>query len=227
MNDVFLVFGYGIPKNILKDGSYNVYLKMVFNKIYDFVTKDKSTKPLIICCGGETDMFKPYKRNEADEMIKFFTELIKQKPFLKPITKNWLFISENKSLSTLENLINSKKIIEKRKIKKANFFIFCEQTRQKRIKVLAKKILRKNYNFLVVPIDFDMSANRYLSQEFLAKKEKAELKRSLWALQNPENLKKYHKVFVEKIEYLRKAGPKVHIEAVKKWWEQKLKELKS
>lgn len=227
MNDVFLVFGYGIPKNIQRDENYNFYLKMVFNKIYDFVTSDKLTKSLIICCGGKTDMIKPYNRNEADEMIKFFAELIKQRPFLNPITKNWLFIPENKSLSTLENLINSKKIIEKRKIKKANFFIFCEQTREKRIKVLAKKILSKNYNFLVVPIDFDVSANRYLSRESLAKKEKAELEHSLWALQSPENLKKHHEVFVEKIEYLRKAGPKAHVEAVKKWWEQKLKESKN
>jgi hypothetical protein len=59
-----------------------------------------------------------------------------------------------------------------------------------------------------------------------AKKEKAELEHSVWALQNPENLKKHHKVFVEKIEYLRKAGPRAHVEAMQKWWKQKLKELK-
>jgi hypothetical protein len=211
---------------MLRDENYNFYLKTVFNKIYDFAAKEKLTRPLIVCCGGETDMIKPCKRNEADEMIKFFTEFIKQRPFLYPITKNWLFIAENKSLSTLENLINSKKIIEKRKIKNAKFLIFCEQTRENRIKVLAKKILN-NYNFLVVPIDFDVSANRYLSREFLAKKEKAELEHSVWALQNPENLKKHHKVFVEKIEYLRKAGPRAHVEAMQKWWKQKLKELKS
>lgn len=227
MNDVFLVFGYGIPKNILKDENYNFYLKMVFNKIYGFVVKNKINKPIIIICGGETDMLKPYRRIEADEMIKLFSAFIKERPFLKPMTKNWLFISENKSLSTLENLLNSKRIIEKRKIKKANFFIFCEQTREKRIKVLVNKIFNKNYNFLVVPLDFDVSANRYLSPEFLVEKEKTELEHALWALQSPENLKKHHEVFVEKIEYLRKAGPKVHVEAVKKWWEQKLKELKN
>jgi len=227
MNDVFLVFGYGIPKNILKDENYNFYLKMVFNKIYDFVVKDKIDKPVIITCGGETDMFKSYKRTEAEEMIKLFSTFVKERPFLKLITKNWLFIPENKSLSTLENLLNSNEIVQKKKIKKANFFIFCEQTREKRIKVLAKKILDKNYNFLVVPIDFDVSANRYLSPEFLTKKEKVELEHSLWALQSPEKLKKHHEVFVEKIEYLRKAGPEVHVEAVKKWWEQKLKELKN
>jgi len=198
MNDVFLVFGYGVPKNILKDKNYNFYLKMVFNKIYSFVVKNKIDKPIIITCGGETDMLKPYKRTEADEMIKLFGALIKERPFLKPITKNWLFIPENKSLSTLENLLNSNKIIQKRKVKKANFFIFCEQTREKRIKVLANRILEKNYNFLVVPIDFDVSANRYLPTEYLVKKESAELQHSLWALQSPENLKKYHKVFEEK-----------------------------
>lgn len=227
MNDIFLVFGYGIPKDILKDENYNFYLKMVFNRIYDFVIKNKIDKPAIITCGGKTDMLKPYKRTEADEMIKLFSAFIKERPFLKPMTKNWLFIPENKSLSTLENLLNSNKIIRKRRIKKANFFIFCEQTRKKRIKVLTKKILDKNYNFLVEAIDFDVSANRYLSPEFLIKKEKAELEHSLWALQNPKNLKKHHEVFVEKIEYLRNAGPKVHVEAVKEWWKQKLKELKN
>lgn len=227
MNDVFLVFGYGVPKNILKDENYNFYLKMVFNKIYSFAIKNKIDQPIIITCGGETDMLKPYKRTEANEMIKLFSAFIEERPFLKPMTKNWLFIPENKSLSTLESLLNSNKIIQKRKVKKANFFIFCEQTREKRIKVLAKKILDKNYNFQVVPIDFDVSANRYLPIEYLAKKEGAELKHSLWALQSPENLKKHHKVFEEKFKYFRKVGCKAHINAVKEWWDQKLKELKN
>jgi len=227
MNDVFLVFGYGVPRDILKDENYNFYLKMVFNKIYDFVVKNNIEKPVIIFCGGETDVLKPYKRNEADEMIKFFTTLIKERPFLKSQTRNWLFISEKDSLSTLENLINSKKIITRRKIKKANFYVFCEQTRERRIKVLAKKIFEKNYNFLVVPLDFDVSANRYLPAEYLAKKESTELKHSLWALQSPENLKKHHKVFEEKFEYFRKVGHKAHVNAVKEWWDQKLKELKN
>jgi len=49
----------------------------------------------------------------------------------------------------------------------------------------------------------------------------------LWALQSPKNLKKHHEVFVDKIEYLRKEGANVQVETLKKWWEQKLKELKS
>ena len=226
MNDVFLVFGYGIPRNILKDENYNFYLKMVFNRIYNITTKNQTKKPLIICSGGKTDMFKPYKRTEAEEMIKLFKSL-RERPFLKKITRNWLFIPEKKSLSTLENFLNCQQIVKKRRVKKANFYIFCEKTREKRIKILAKKILDKNYNFLIIPIDFDVSANRYLSIDFIAKKEKTELKHDLWALQSPKNLKKYHKIFAERIEYLQKAGPNRHVEAVEKWWEQKLKKLKN
>jgi hypothetical protein len=157
MDNIFLVFGYGVPKNILKDENYNFYLKMVFNKIYDTTVKNNIDNPFIITCGGQTDMFKPYDRTEAEEMIRFFKAFIQESPFLESITKNWRFIPENQSLSTLENLLNSLDIVHKRGIRKANFFIFCEQTRENRINTLAKKILDKNYNFITIPIDFDTS----------------------------------------------------------------------
>ncbi len=64
MKKVYLVFGYGVPKNIIKDENYNFYLKMVFNQIYNLEVKYKSDSPLIICSGGKTDCFKPYKRND-------------------------------------------------------------------------------------------------------------------------------------------------------------------
>jgi hypothetical protein len=224
MNSIFLVFGYGVPKNILKDENYNFYLKMVFNKIYDIVIKNHIYNPIIITCGGKTDMFKPYDRTEADEIIRFFKTFIRERPFLNSVTENWQFISENKSLSTLENLLNSLDIVQKRDIPEANFYIFCEQTRQKRIKVLAKQILDK-YNFTVFPIDFDTSPNRYLPIEYLAEKENKELQHSLWALQSPENLSKHHKVFEEKFAYFRTIGNNTNINIVKEWWDKKLKEL--
>jgi hypothetical protein len=224
MKNVFLVFGYGVPKNIFIDENYNLYLKMVFNKIYNLVLKSKVTNPLIICSGGKTDCFKPYKRNEGEEMVKFFKKL-SQKSFLKPITTKWLFISEKTSLSTLENFLHCKQILKKQKIVQAQLYIFCEQTRAKRVKTLAKKILDKKYNSKVIPIDFDTSPNRYLDPEFLAEKERMVLKHDLWALKNSVNLKKYHTLFEDKLKFLRKAGPKVHTEAVKKWWEQGINKL--
>lgn len=226
MKNIFLVCGYGVPKNILVDENYNFYLKIVLNKIYSLVTKNKIDQPLIILAGGKTDIFKPYKRTEAGEMIKLFKNIIKQKPFLKPITKNWLFVAENTSISTLENLLNAQQIISQRKIKQANVFVFCEQTREQRIKILAKKILAKNCSFQVVPIDFDISANRYLPSEYLSKKENAELKHCFWALQKPENLKQHHEMVEEKLKFFRQADWSKNTNAViKSWWDQKAKEL--
>jgi len=92
MNDIFLVFGYGIPKNILKDENYNFYLKIVFNRIYDITSKSKSKKTLIICSGGKTDMFKPYKRTEADEMIRLLKKN-KQKTIFKKDNPKLAFYS--------------------------------------------------------------------------------------------------------------------------------------
>lgn len=227
MRHIFLVFGYGVPKNILKDENYNFYLKMVFNKIYDIVTKNSIDDPIIIPCGGKTDMFKPYDRTEADEMIRFFEAFIQEKSYLQPITKNWTFIPEKKSLSTLENLLNSIKIVKNKEIKKAQLYIFCEQTRENRIKTIATQVLQNNNPITIIPIDFDTSPNRYLAPEYLAKKENLELKHSLWVLQSPEHLIKHHKVFEEKIEYLRTIHNQTDINTVKEWWDKKLKELDS
>ncbi|MBU0660650.1 hypothetical protein KKG22_00555 [Patescibacteria group bacterium] len=224
MKNIFLVFGYGIPKNILKDENYNFYLKMVFNQIYSLVVENNIDNPVIICSGGKTDLYKPHKRTEGAEMVKLLKNIAKR-PFLKKVTKDWLFVPEKTSLSTLENFLNCRAILNKKGIQKASLYVFCEKTREKRIQRLAKETLDKNYNFQVLPVDFDISENRYLDPKFIAKKEKLVLKHDLWALENPENLKKYHKLFEEKFEFLRKAGPNAHTKAVKAWWEKKINDL--
>ncbi|OGY87352.1 MAG: hypothetical protein A2233_01465 [Candidatus Kerfeldbacteria bacterium RIFOXYA2_FULL_38_24] len=221
MQNIFLIFGYGVPKNILKDENYNFYLKTVFNKIYSLTEARYIKDPLIIFCGGKTDCFKPYRRNEADEMIKLFKK-ISQRAFLKEKTNSWTFTGEKQSLSTLENFLNSKKILKKKKIHKARLCVFCEQTREKRVAVLTKKIFNENYTPLTIPVDFDTSANRYLDHKFLEKKEKETLKYDLWALKNKDNFKKYHRFFQEKIKLFQKADPKKHQEAILEWWKEKL-----
>ncbi len=227
MKNIFLICGYGVPKNILTDENYNFYLKIILNKIYSLTLENKIDRPMIICAGGKTDIFKPYKRTEAAEIIKLFKNIIKQKSFLKAITKNWLFMPENKSISTLENLLNAQQIISQQKINKAKIFVFCEQTREQRIKILSKKIFNKNYKTQVISIDFDISANRYLPLDYLAKKESLEIKYGFWALQSPANLKRYHEIFEEKLAYFRKVDWQKNPDAIKTWWDQKIKEFGS
>jgi hypothetical protein len=225
MPHTFLIFGYGIPKDILKDETYSRYLVPVFNHIYTTVTEQHITDPLIITCGGKTEMKKPYTRSEAGEMIRFFKHLITTHPHLKPITKHWKWLAEGTSLSTLENILNSKKMLDKRGLTQTHITIYCETTRAKRVQTVAKKVFGRGQPIRVVPIDFDLSEHRYLGAEYIHKKETRETRHSLWALKSPENLKKHHELFQKKFDYLRKRGTKAHAKAVKEWWDTALRDI--
>lgn len=183
MNTAFLLFGYGVPKNILKDEQYNFYLKIAFNQIYDIVEKQDIKKPLIICSGGKTDMFKPYKRSEGGEMVRLFKQLAKR-PAVKTETKGWRIKAEAKSLSTLENMVNCKAMLQTAGMRRGTVYIACEFTRKGRIQKVAKAVFGKRYKIQVIPIDFDISINRYLGQERLKEKEKYETRHALWALKS-------------------------------------------
>lgn len=224
MKQIFFIFGYGVPKNIQTDDNYRRYLSIAFNRIYDLTTATLITDPLIICSGGKTDMFKPYKRSEAGEMVRVLKQLANRRE-LKTVTKRWNIMAEDRSLSTLENLINCKTILTRKKIKRGAVTIFCEHTRKPRIQTVAKKILGNAYDVTVIPIDFDLSSNRYLDPAFLKEKEATELRHSLWALKSATNLKKHHALFQEKIDYLRAQGSKAHADSVRTWWQKKLRDI--
>jgi hypothetical protein len=221
MKNIFIVPGYGIPKNILEDQPYKKYLGLVFNYIFETCTKTNSWAPIIIFCGGPTDVFKPYKRTEAEEMKKLFWKYTKR-GFVKNYTKKWNYNIENISLSTVENILFAKKIADEIKSKK-NFYIFGEYTRKLKIQIFAKKIIGKN--FKVVPFDFDLSINRYRDPQFIQKKEKIDIKFGLKAIADKNFLIEYRKLFIEKLAYLRKMGPTRHKEAINVWWKEKVREF--
>lgn len=212
-----------MPEDIFNDDGYNIYLKTVFNKIYDIVTKNNIQKPLIMFSGGHTDTIKPYNRIESEEMLKFFNKIITKNPLLKKITKNWSFSTEKQSLSTLENCINTKKIIDKIKIQSANVFIFCEQTREKRIKGISKIIFQKAHKIKIVPIDFDVSDNRYLDPKIIKERENSSIKYSLLALKSRRSMKEHHESFKDKIKYLREFDSDSQIKALKNFWTKNTK----
>lgn len=218
---VFIVCGYGVPKNIFEDPNYNAYLRPVFNTIYESTLSN--LHPLIIACGGPTASEKPYDRTEGEEIITFLKNL-EQRDFLKKRTRSWQFLPEKASLSTLENLLFTRKILQKKKITRAQLIIFCEQTRKRRISIVARKIFPKSFRIKIHSIDFDISPNRYLDSAFIRTKERTELKHSLWALQNPKNLQEHHRIFEEKFKLLRSVPPEKRQEAIRKWWMEKLEE---
>lgn len=220
MAPIFLILGYGVPRDILKDEHYSFYLKMAFNSIYDIYQKNAAQKTTIIFCGGKTDCFKPYTRTEAGEMARFMKSYLTPKKYLKDFLKTVVFLEEKKGLSSLDNFLEAKNILSKRRIKGA-IYVVCEKTRERKIRTLATKVFAKN-NPRVMTIDFDISKNRYLDPQFLFEKEKKTLLVELKALNDKQFLKKYHTLLKKKILYLRSAGSGRQVEAVKQWWEEQL-----
>lgn len=216
----YLILGYGIPKKMEADANYRTYLGIVFNAIFSR-SQISMASSTIVFCGGSTDMFKPYKRIEAQEMLRFFRSFA-DRSICRDVTKLWQYVLEKKSLSTLENLVYAKQLLEAKKIQTTSLTIFCEATRAKRIKRLAKNIFGKAE---VLSVDFDLSENRYLDPSFIEKRERTTLRLDDWAMKNPENMKEFRKLFLEKFVFLRKAGPGNHQAALREWWHKRLDEI--
>lgn len=221
MDKIFIILGYGIPEDIFQDMEYRSYLNAAFNGVFEYSCVHANEGIGIIFCGGKTDMLPPYKRSEAGEMKRYF-ESLRKREFVKKQTKSWSLLTDTASLSTMENLLNAKKLVDKNGIRKVdgkmNLGIFCEYTRRGRIKKLADKIFGKAAKAEIIPVDFSISENRYLPPEYIREKEKNALKFDFWALESEENLRTYHKNFSDKFKFLRSYGSERHQEAIRAWW---------
>lgn len=221
MQPCVLVSGYGVPKNILKDGNYEIYLRTVFNRLVELCQVEHLKTLAIVFTGGKTDMFKPYQRSEAEEMIKAFRVLM-ERPSVKHLVGGWKLIAEARALSSLDNALYAKELCDKRGLA-LPLVIFAEQTRVERVKRITKTVFGKKTK--VQPIDFDQSANRYVSTDLLEKREHEGMKLDAWALKSQENLKRHRALYKQKIAFLRGEGPAQHVEALQTWWNQQIEQL--
>lgn len=224
MLKIFSIFGYGVPKDIMKDENYNRYLSYCFNKIFDLAAGEKA---VVIFSGGPTDCFLPYKRTEAWEMKKLFSSLMRRK-FVAEQTKKWKLTIENKSISGLENVFYLSGYLKRNKIMRAEVYVFCETTREKRVKTLLQLGNRqnthlKNIKFTVIPADFDLSPNRYLDKKFLEKKERRALRAELKATKSQKNFDEYRKWHEKKLDFFRKNDYIHNPRVVEEWWKAHLK----
>ncbi len=234
MQYVFIISGFGMPKDILKDENYNFYLKMVFNRIWDRVLKDNPDNVCIVFTGGKTSPFDE-KLSEAGEMKRFWMQkMIKERAFIAKKVRKWKIWTERRALSSYENLAFSKDLLIRKLSEsgvkfgkeKIKIFIFTEWTRQRKVRYFAKQVFHPKYfSTQIIGIDFDISPNRYLDPEYIKQKEKVDIKLTNWAMQSPENFKKYHKIFEDRIKYIRKNKDRHHPQVVKEWWDMKLKEF--
>ncbi|MEK9155218.1 MAG: ElyC/SanA/YdcF family protein [Patescibacteria group bacterium] len=214
MTDVFAILGYGVPKDITTDENYRTYLSIVFNHIYQ---ESAGKEAVIIPCGGKTSCVPPFTGTEAGAMISYFRSLVKR-PFVKEATKRWKFIAEDRSISSLENFVFLSEILVREKITKGRMTIFCDATRARRMKIVARRVFPK-VKCTIVGIDFDVSHARYIGAEAIAKKEKVALQESLHVLSSPELLMEHHQLFEGKLRFLRARAKQgvAHPDAVAEW----------
>lgn len=211
----FIVCGYGIPEDIWKDQNYLTYLHVAFNHIY---ASAKNEPALIIPCGGPTSCTPPYTGTEA-EKIGEYLEYLTRREAMHGAGEKWRIVLEDTSLSSLENLLFARRIMEEKG--GTEVVLFCEETRVARNTETMQTIF-KNTPQKVVGIDFDISKNRYLSADVIEKKEAAEREHAQWALQNEENLAKHHAFFEEKFRRLRTWQDEgmSHVDAVTRWYKE-------
>lgn len=213
--NIFLICCYGVPKNIEDDQNYLAYLNVAFNNMYARATEKEA---VIIPCGGPTNTEAPYKGTEAAAIADYVKKLM-HRPELSSATKAWRIVLEDRSLSTLENLLFAKHIIDEQKLE-GDVTIFCEATRRDRIIATAEKIF--DHPPTVIAIDFDISKNRYTDPALMKEKDALALKESLWTLEKPERLAQHHQFFEQKLVFLREKQSEglSHVDAVAAWYKE-------
>ncbi len=210
---IYIVCGYGTPKDIAIDRNYPVYLSAVFNAL----SESSAGKPAtIIPSGGPTSVEPPYEGTEAEAMSDYLQKLANTSAPAGQ-TSDWTFYPEDRALSSLENLLFAKQIIEQESLE-GPVTVFCEKTREHRLTETAKKIFTDR-EVHVVAIDFDSSKSRHLDPDIIARKEAEALTEALWTLENPERLLKHHQIFEKKFEFLRGRQQQgvSHVDAVAEW----------
>jgi hypothetical protein len=212
--NIFLVCGYGMPKDIQEDQNYSTYLHLVFNRIYELASRQEVA---IIPCGGPTNCDPPFQGTEAEAIASYLHHFMNRET-VRQQTKDWTIFPEARSLSTLESLLFGKEIIHQRKLH-GPVTIFCEKTRERRLRVFGDAVFQDTPTEIYA-IDFDVSKNRYLDPEIIQRKEDLAIQEGLWTIQDPERIQKHHELFEAKFAFLRKRQSEglTHVDAVQEWF---------
>lgn len=197
-----LICGYGVPKDILKDKNYFSYLTQVFNFLFD---RFADAEGVIVPSGGPTDCFSPFKRTEAKEMQRWFQDKLAHVKKQNKISLKWKIRLENRSLSTVENLLYSKPMLA------GQIFVFAEKTRTTRVKKLTKNIFGTKAKDIF--FDFDGSETRYKTSA-IKKREQQASQIEFACVKNPKRLIERRKIAKEKLSLMRQYGPE---EALRQW----------
>lgn len=214
MRTAYLVLGYGVPEDVFTDGNYGTYLRIVLNIVWNDTAKNK----IVLFAGGPTDMRPPYRRTEAGEMLKFFRKWAQRRE-LRDTVESWHVASNDRSLGVPNSLTWFVEYLTR--VDFDHTVVFCEKTRRRRVESLMQQLVGPNVFrdglAATLGIDFDTSANRYRPPNEIEEHEARELDLDTWALESPVNLDRYGYLREERLKFLRAAGPRQHVQAIRDW----------
>lgn len=185
---IAIINGYGVPGDIRTDRSYHAYLVQVLNWLWD---RHRTHAVTLVPCGGRTDMRRPYRRTEAGKMAKWLTPRMRA----LGLASTWRVRPIATELTALENMLAAAA-----RYPTGPIVYFCEWTRLKKMRALAKRVLGARAT--VVGIKFDGSAPRYDVKGRIAL-EREDLTYSLAALKDPVWRRLLRAAAEEKIRVLR------------------------
>lgn len=203
---IFFIFGYGVPKDILADDNYNVYLRTVFNRIFEL---SGGREARLVFCGGATNCISPYEGTEAGEMRRFFERLVQE----TGVGAVWELVEQDRAINGLENLLFGAELVDD----ESEIVIFCEYLRGARIRELASMVF-SGRQVLVEGIDFDTSASRYIINN--GEREASLLAWERRAVSDEIERKRLHDGYEKKLVMLRAAPPEKFHEVMDQWYRE-------
>lgn len=191
---VAVINGYGVPEDIRTDRSYHAYLVQILNWLWE---RHRTHAITIVPCGGKTDMRRPYRRTEAGEIAKWLAPRIRA----LGLDSQWRIAPIATELTALENMLAAAK-----RFPRGPIVYFCEWTRLKKMRALARRIFGKRA--AVIGVEFDGSPPRY-DLDGRRALEREDLAYSLAALKDPTWRRVLHAAAEEKIRVLRATPARV------------------
>lgn len=219
--EIFLIPGYGVPRDMATDGNYPRYLGLVFNFL--FSEARRGVIGTVVMSGGASDMTAPYRRTEAGEMAKVMKAWATRAE-CREAFRGWRWQKETKAILSVENLVLTKEWCDQQGLSGGRLTLFVEATRAARLSRLARLVFA-GWTVRVVPVDFDLSANRYVEEAFLHRREATAWRWEARACRDASFRRELHTLARRRLTKLREAGDTAHVHAVRAWWEEQLKRL--
>ena len=208
----FIICGYGIPADGQETENYRTYLNVAFNQMYELAQFEPA---LVIPSGGPTNCTPPFEGTEAEHVGRWIGERFKR---AEEATKEWEIVLEDQALSSPENLLYAKDLLDARGFE-GEIVVFCEFVRRNRMQLYANEVFGEAE---VIAIDFDSSSNRYQPKEKVELLLEKQIEADLPIIKNPDLRAEHHAFYEKKLEMLRKWQQEgmTHEAAVKRWWDE-------